>query len=106
MLLTEHHLEFVSLKVGGTGRFESTLSKKPHCWKSHVAAQIRNHKSSCKLRPEMTIRVMSGTFGHQVNSDTHSQTVEIHMRQLLMSRLIRIVTVCFVNLFILPITEV
>ena len=37
-LLTEHHLEFISLKVGYTGSSESTLVKMPHCWKSHVAA--------------------------------------------------------------------
>ena len=37
-LLTEHHLEFVSLKGGCTGSSESTLVKMPHCWKSHVMA--------------------------------------------------------------------
>ena len=52
-----------------------------------------------------SIRVKSGKFGHQVNSDTHLQTVEIQMRRLLMSRLIRIFTVCLVNLFFIPITE-
>ena len=50
-------------------------------------------------------RVKSGKFGHQVNSDTHLQTVEIQMRRLLMSRLIRIFTVCLVNLLFIPITE-
>ena len=39
-LLTEHHLEFLSLKGGCTGSSESTLVKMPHCWKSHVTAQI------------------------------------------------------------------
>ena len=39
-LFTEHHLEFLSLKAGCKGSFESTLVKMPHCWKSHVAAQI------------------------------------------------------------------
>ena len=33
-LLTEHHLEFLSLKGGCTGWSESTLVKMPHCWKS------------------------------------------------------------------------
>ena len=47
-----------------------------------------------------TIRVKSGNFGHQVNSDIHLQTVEIKIRRLLMSRLIRIFTVCLVNLFL------
>ena len=30
-LLTEHHLEFLSLKGGCTGSSESTLVKLPHC---------------------------------------------------------------------------
>ena len=39
-LLTEHHLEFLSLKGGCTGSPESTLVKIPHCLKSHVTAQM------------------------------------------------------------------
>ena len=39
-LLIEHHLEFLSLKGGCTGSFESTSVKTPHCWKSHVMAQF------------------------------------------------------------------
>ena len=39
-LLTEQHLELVSLKGGCTGSSETTLVKIPHCWKSHVAAHI------------------------------------------------------------------
>ena len=31
-LLTEYHLEFLSLKGGCTGSSESTLVKMPHCW--------------------------------------------------------------------------
>ena len=38
-LLTEHHLELLSLKGGCTGLSESTLVKTPHCWKSYVTAQ-------------------------------------------------------------------
>ena len=30
-LLTEHHIEFLSLKEGYTGWSESTLVKMPHC---------------------------------------------------------------------------
>ena len=37
-LLTEHHLEFLSLKGGCTCLAESTLVKMLHCWKSHVTA--------------------------------------------------------------------
>ena len=40
MLLTEHHLVFLSLIGGYTGSPDFTLVKMPHCWKSHVAAQI------------------------------------------------------------------
>ena len=39
-LLTEHHLEFLSLKGGCRGSSESTLVKMPHCWKSHVVAHM------------------------------------------------------------------
>ena len=39
-LLTEDHLEFLSLKGGCTGLFESIPVKMAHRWKSHVRAQI------------------------------------------------------------------
>ena len=39
-LLTEHHMEFLSLNGGCTGWFESTLVNMPHCWKSHIASNI------------------------------------------------------------------
>ena len=46
--LTEHHLEFLSLKGGCRGSSESTLVKMSNCWKSHALAQIQD---SC--RPEI-----------------------------------------------------
>ena len=39
-LLTEHHLEFLSLKGGYTDSSESTHVKMPHCWKSHALAHV------------------------------------------------------------------
>ena len=39
-LLTEHHLEFLSLKGGCRGSSESTLVKMSNCWKFRAAAQI------------------------------------------------------------------
>ena len=39
-LLTEHHLEFLSLKGGCIGSSESTLVKMSNCWKSHDTAHI------------------------------------------------------------------
>ena len=37
-LLAEHQLEFLSLKEGCTGSYESTRVKMTHYWKSHVLA--------------------------------------------------------------------
>ena len=53
----------------------------------------------CSARMEL------GKVGHQVNLDTRLQTVEIQMRRLLMSCLIRIFTVCLVNLYFRSIIE-
>ena len=39
-LLTEHHLEFLSLKRGCRGSSESTHVKIPPCWKSHALAHL------------------------------------------------------------------
>ena len=39
-LLTEHHLQFLSLKGGCRGSSESTLVKMSNYWKSHTAAHI------------------------------------------------------------------
>ena len=43
-LLTEQHLEFLSLNGRCTGSYESTLVKMPHCWKSHAMAQMKKIK--------------------------------------------------------------
>ena len=51
-LLTEHNLEFVSLKGGFTGSSESALVKIPHCWKSHVAIQIKYGKEMSQSQNE------------------------------------------------------
>ena len=56
-LLTEHHLEFLSLKGGCTGSSESTLVKMSHCCKSHVTAQME--KSAIKTRL-LTTKCLSG----------------------------------------------
>ena len=38
--LTEHHMEFISLKGGCQGSPESTLVKISHCWNSHAPAHL------------------------------------------------------------------
>ena len=43
-LLTELHLEFLSLKGGCRGSSESTHVKMPHCWKSQALAYIKSKK--------------------------------------------------------------
>ena len=45
-LLTEHHLESLSLKRGCRGSSESTLVKMPNCWKSHAEAHIERETAS------------------------------------------------------------
>ena len=37
-MLTEHYLEFLSLKGGCRGLSEFTLDEISNCWKSHAAA--------------------------------------------------------------------
>ena len=39
-LLTEHNLEFLSLKGGCRDSSESTLVKMSNCWKYHAATHI------------------------------------------------------------------
>ena len=63
-LLTEDHLEFLSSKGGCTGSSESTLVKIPHCWKSHVVAQMHFHyfslfRTSCSLKISINTRGMT-----------------------------------------------
>ena len=53
--------------------------------------------SGVQLLTDVIRRVKSGKFGHAVNPDIHLQTVEIQMR--LMTSLIRIFTVCLVNIY-------
>ena len=60
-LLIEQHLEFVSLTGGCTGSPESTLVKMPHCWKSHVAAQMFIYTDTyyiVKVREDLTCDVV------------------------------------------------
>ena len=47
-LLTEHHLEFLSLTGGCGGSSESTLVKMSNCWKSQSTAQIIRMTFRCQ----------------------------------------------------------
>ena len=50
-VMTEHHLECLSLTGGCTDSSESTLVKMPHCWKSHFAA----HMDECRRKGKMLL---------------------------------------------------
>ena len=53
MLLTKHHLEFLSLKGCCTGLSESTLVKMSHCWKSYAASHIFWTKKQAAYLPSL-----------------------------------------------------
>ena len=61
-LLTEQHLEFLSLKGGCTGSPESRLVKMPHCWKSHVRAHIALADPEKYVRRGPAIKLFYGLF--------------------------------------------
>ena len=60
-LLTEHHLEFLRFKRGCTSSSESILVKMPHCWKSHIAAQLS--KSIMCVQTAKALRGCPGSPG-------------------------------------------
>ena len=70
-LLTEQHLEFLSLTGGCTGSSESTLVKMPHCWKLHVTAHL------CVISAEVKkIKVEKEEKKQDNNVDKESERVQ------------------------------
>ena len=63
-LLTEHHLEFLSLKGGCRGSSESTNVKMPHCWKSRALAQMTITDSPA-WRAGKSVLACDGVCAHQ-----------------------------------------
>ena len=55
-LLTERHLEFLSLKVGYISSSECTLVTMPHFWKSHVAAHFKLSSSLAHVNANWGIK--------------------------------------------------
>ena len=76
-LLTEQHLEFLSLQGGCRGSSESTLVKIPNCWKSHALAHMLWETN----RPLISVIVLSQHLNlmHQPieQMDYQSLTVEV-----------------------------
>ena len=64
-LLTEYHLEFLSLKGGCTGLSESTRVKVPHCWKSRVMAHYHDVETRSDISPciKTDLPLVVYTFG-------------------------------------------
>ena len=52
-LMTEHYLQFLSLKGGCRGSSKSTHVKMSHCWKSHALAHLFTDHSEEDV-PEVT----------------------------------------------------
>ena len=61
-LLTEHHLEFLSLKGACIGLAEPTLIKMPHCWKSahiyiYLNAKVSQPLNICVFFSMFQVRI-------------------------------------------------
>ena len=67
-LLAEHHLEFLCLKRGCKGSSESTLVKIPHCWKSHVAAQLIMDNATMCPKVRMAYKSVKKKMGTKLKS--------------------------------------
>ena len=65
-LLTEHHLEFLSLKGGCTGLSESTLVKMPYCWKSLGATHVIFILVVCCIPAHLLYIVQDNARGYQL----------------------------------------
>ena len=75
-LLTEHHLEFLSFKGGCTGSSESTRVKMPHCWKSHVVAQITIPFIELQYSPFMTLCLGLIELSHVIKGQFYKGILE------------------------------
>ena len=62
-LLTEHNLEFLSLKGGCTGSSESILVKMPQCWKSHVKLIYRELTTVIRMMHQVSL-IFQTRFQH------------------------------------------
>ena len=69
-LLTEHHLEFLSLTGGCRGSSDFTHVKMPHCWKSYVMAymsQCQNSSNFERSKRKNMNQIKRYSFFHESN---------------------------------------
>ena len=64
-LLTEHHLEFLSLKRGCRGSSESTLVEMPHCMKSHALAHFTHMSMQMRQQSKCRFQYHPEGLGHR-----------------------------------------
>ena len=87
-LLTEHHLEFLSLKGLCKGSYESTLVKILHCLKSHSVAQMGYCISigDCYMKEKsagLLLQNGSGNFPlmiHCINKEASTRTKQFFLK--------------------------
>ena len=72
-LLTEHHLEFLSLKGGCRGSSKSTHVKMPHCWKSQALAHLLLQKK--KTNDEHQVDSENGKKGGKKEGVIQEETI-------------------------------
>ena len=68
--MTEHNLEFLSLKGGCKGLSESIHVKVPYCWKYHVLAHIYFLPSQYGKFSKM-LKYFTCMHSYQVRLDVH-----------------------------------
>ena len=99
-LLTEHTLEFLSLKGGCTGLSESTHVKMPHCWKSHVAAHLLNLMD---VRSTKCFESYLGNRSQLVNiCKVHSDSAAVTCKRSILGLLLFL---CYVNDMVISIDQ-
>ena len=77
-LLTEHHLEFLSLKRGYRGSSESTLVKMSNCWKTHALAQFYFQDGIVPIPPKTMFQTYDSSYHGIFNCDGFSILQFVH----------------------------
>ena len=66
-LLTEHHLEFLSLEGSRTDPSESILVKISHCWQSHFMAHLSKTKQRNRKENSYCDFVYANVLSYEIN---------------------------------------
>ena len=96
-LLTEHHLEFLSLKGGCTDSSQSTLDKIPHCWNLMSRLKLftgmlsinSNKKRNMPIHLDLLCVIQHTSFNFTINSTVPSLSRESKKRLTISSTLFK-----------------